>query len=69
MKDENNKKKAEDLFIEGLSKLKNKDFLNAKNIFLSASQLFLERTSILYNLALSLHLSLSLQKKSLPTSL
>ena len=29
MKDENNKKKAEDLFIEGLSKLKNKDFLNA----------------------------------------
>ena len=53
MKDENNKKKAEDLFIEGLSKLKNKDFLNAKNIFLSASQLFLERTSILYNLALS----------------
>ncbi len=53
MKDENNKKKAEDLFIEGLSKLKNKDFLNAKNIFFSASQLFPERTSILYNLALS----------------
>ena len=53
MKDENNKKKAEDLFIEGLSKLKNKDFLNAKNLFFSASQLFPERTSILYNLALS----------------
>lgn len=53
MKDENNKKKAEDLFIEGLSKFKNKDFLNAKNIFFSASQLFPERTSILYNLALS----------------
>ena len=53
MKDENNKKKAEDLFIEGLNKFKNKDFLNAKNIFFSASQLFPERTSILYNLALS----------------
>ena len=53
MKDENNKKKTEDLFIEGLSKLKNKDFLNAKNLFFSASQLFPERTSILYNLALS----------------
>ncbi len=53
MKDENNKKKAEDLFIEGLSKLKNKDFLNAKTLFFSASQLFPERTSILYNLALS----------------
>jgi predicted O-linked N-acetylglucosamine transferase (SPINDLY family) len=53
MKDENNKKKAEDLFIEGLSKLKNKDFLNAKNIFFSASQLFPGRISILYNLALS----------------
>ena len=53
MKDENNKKKAENLFIEGLNKLKNKDFLNAKNLFFSASQLFSERTSILYNLALS----------------
>ena len=53
MKDENNKKKAENLFIEGLNKLKNKDFLNAKNLFFSASQLFPERTSILYNLALS----------------
>jgi predicted O-linked N-acetylglucosamine transferase (SPINDLY family) len=53
MKDENNKKKAENLFIEGLNKLKNKDFLNAKNLFFSASQLFSERTSVLYNLALS----------------
>ena len=53
MKDENNKKKAENLFIEGLNKLKNKDFLNAKTLFFSASQLFPERTSILYNLALS----------------
>ena len=53
MKDENNKKKAENLFIEGLNKLKNKDFLNAKTLFFSASQLFPERTSILYNLALT----------------
>ena len=53
MKNENNQKKAENLFIEGLNKLKNKDFLNAKTFFLSASQLFPERTSILYNLALS----------------
>jgi predicted O-linked N-acetylglucosamine transferase (SPINDLY family) len=53
MKDENNKKKAENLFIEGLNKLKNKDFLNAKTLFFSASQLLPERTSILYNLALS----------------
>jgi len=53
MKDENNKKKAENLFIEGISKLNNKDFLNAKNCFFSASQFFPERISILYNLALS----------------
>jgi protein O-GlcNAc transferase len=53
MKDENDKKKAENLFIEGLNKLKNKDFLNAKTLFFSASQLFPERISILYNLALS----------------
>jgi predicted O-linked N-acetylglucosamine transferase (SPINDLY family) len=53
MKDENDKKKAENLFIEGLNKIKNKDFLNAKTLFFSASQLFPERTSILYNLALS----------------
>jgi len=53
MKDENNRKKAEDLFIKGLNKFKNKDFLNAKNLFFSASQLSPERTSILYNLALS----------------
>lgn len=53
MKNENNQKKAKNLFIEGLNKLKNKDFLNAKTFFLSASQLFPERTSILYNLALS----------------
>jgi protein O-GlcNAc transferase len=53
MKEENDKKKAENLFIEGLNKIKNKDFLNAKTLFFSASQLFPERTSILYNLALS----------------
>jgi len=30
MKDENNKKKAENLFIEGLNKLQNKEFLYKK---------------------------------------
>jgi len=53
MKDENSKKKAESLFIEGVNKLKNKDFLNAKNFFFSASEFLPERTSVLYNLALS----------------
>ena len=53
MKDENSKKKAESLFIEGVNKLKNKDFLNAKNLFFSASEFLPERTSVLYNLALS----------------
>lgn len=53
MKDENSKKKAESLFIEGVNKLQNKDFLNAKNFFFSASEFLPERTSVLYNLALS----------------
>ena len=53
MKDENSKKKAESLFIEGVNKLKNKDFLNAKKFFFSASEFLPERTSVLYNLALS----------------
>ena len=51
MNDESTKVKAENLFKNGISELKENNFLKAKDYFLQANKLIPDRISILYNLA------------------
>ena len=51
MNDESTKVKAENLFKNGISELKENNFLKAKDYFLEANKLTADRISILYNLA------------------
>ena len=51
MNDESTKVKAENLFKNGISELKENNFLEAKDYFLQAYKLIPDRISILYNLA------------------
>jgi protein O-GlcNAc transferase len=53
MNDESTKVKAENLFKNGISELKENNFLKAKNYFFEANKLIPDRISILYNLALT----------------
>lgn len=51
MNDESTRLKAENLFKNGISELKENNFLEAKDYFLQAYKLIPDRISILYNLA------------------
>ncbi len=51
MNDESTRLKAENLFKNGISELKENNFLKAKDYFLQANKLIPDRISILYNLA------------------
>ena len=51
MNDESTRLKAENLFKNGISELKENNFLKAKDYFLEANKLTADRISILYNLA------------------
>ena len=51
MNDESTKVKAENLFKNGISELKENNFLKAKDYFFEANKLIPDRISILYNLA------------------
>ena len=51
MNDESSRVKAENLFKNGISELKENNFLKAKDYFLQANKLIPDRISILYNLA------------------